>query len=194
MDTDIRELLDRSFGDGPPTDDVDLLVDRGHRAVRRRRVAGAALGVAAAVVVAGVAIGGIDRTGDSAPPPAGPGPSQTTSTASAGLEPPIVDDASIDPIIGVQLQDDGVHVHPDVEVLAVHANPWSVPAPSWSLGLEYRKDGETHWFIAHQLPTEPTSATISGPAEPGSTFDAWADQQLRMTARDQGYELDGDQR
>ena len=57
MDTDIRDEIERSFGDGPPLEDGRRVVELGHRALRRRRVAeGASMLVVAAVAVTGAVL------------------------------------------------------------------------------------------------------------------------------------------
>lgn len=52
MNPDIRDQIDRSFGNGPPVDDDDVLVRaRGHLRRRRQTEAVSALAVALVVVI-----------------------------------------------------------------------------------------------------------------------------------------------
>ncbi len=56
--TELREMIDQSFGDGPEHRDLNEILHAGHTAVRRRRVAGSA-GAAATVVAAAVLAAGL---------------------------------------------------------------------------------------------------------------------------------------
>jgi hypothetical protein len=72
MDTDIREAIERSIGEGPEQAPPHLLLARGHRALRRRRLteAGATLAAGALVVTVTVlASGGADRATQRPLPP-----------------------------------------------------------------------------------------------------------------------------
>ena len=72
MDTDIRDEIERSFGDGPALTGDDELMARAHRALRRRRGAESA---AAALVTVVALSGAVLLTGDddsAQPAPLGP--------------------------------------------------------------------------------------------------------------------------
>lgn len=155
MDTDLREQLDRSFGDGPPIDDLDLLLDRGRAAVRRRRLfeGGSVLLVAAAVtVIALVSTGGTAPS--SSPGPAGP-PTSTSAPVvpdpSPDVVPVITEDRLADRLHelaspAVALQRDGiVHVQPGVDVVRTIAHPFG--EQSSSAAVEYVLDGTTYWYV-----------------------------------------------
>src|SRR4051812_22805510 len=89
-ETDLRDQIERSFGEGPDLPPTRDLLVRGRRALRRRRVAEAGSVLAVAVVaVSGFALvgGGTDRV---APHPVGPAASGTPTpgpTKAANPEP-----------------------------------------------------------------------------------------------------------
>lgn len=185
MDTDIRDELDRSFGAGPPIDDLDLLLDRGRAAVRRRRLAGAASIALAAGVVVGIALvstGGPGTT--TSPDPAGTASATPTSAPVVpdAIEPDVVpiirDDRREDgprslnqPV--VSLEADGfVHAQPDVEILHAVADPLDRPDISRSVALQYVYRGETHWFFG-AIQGDGMIFSTSTPALADLPFERW---------------------
>ena len=144
MDTDLASRLDRSIGPSPAGDDgLTALLDRGHRAVARRRLAGGGASVLALLVVAGglglAASGGPEHAsapiaGDPSPTPAAPTPTEAWDHQLA----------TFDPRTGAVVVADGVTVTERIE------NPYGVPAPAQSLGLALEKDGTTYWYVLYR--------------------------------------------
>lgn len=183
MDTDIRDELDRAFGEGPPIDDLDLLLDRGRAAVRRRRLAGAASMALAAGVVVGVALVSTGGSTTSTPPGPAVGPSTTAThpVVPDAIQPDVVpiiwDDRLADGLHSlnpppVSYESDGfVHVQPGVEILDTIAAPYG----NDSAAVEFRIDGTTHWF-AGALASDGNHLSKSTPARPGLTFEEWVER------------------
>jgi hypothetical protein len=201
MDTDIRDEVERSFDEGPPVDDLDLLLTRGRAAVRRRRLAeGASLLLVAGVVavVALVSMGGSTET--SAPDPAGPPTTTVTPTSPPAVPDPIQPDVDanltgspstaiarlvrtdprVDPFDAVDLRSDGtIHVSRDVVVTRLDRHPWTESEGSRAVALVYEQGGVTHWFAGRQTGVNGTSA--STPTIPARTFADWvAEQQTAL--------------
>ena len=90
--TDLKDLLDHAAGSEPGTTDADLSADlnRGRRAVRRRRITGIAAGAVATALVVGVGWSVLPSatTTDGSPGPAGlttaPTPAPSTSRVIGG--------------------------------------------------------------------------------------------------------------
>ena len=166
MDTDIRDELERCFGEGPTPPPADLILDRGRRALRRRRLAeaGSALAVAA-VFVGAVALAGAGSTPDATPGPAGPAASgrviatdtatPTPSAVGADFPPPPgappVRDSRMPAGWAVGLEPDGLHVGRGVRVLQVVDDPWRLrPDGEWSVGVRYRdRQGVLNWWAGY---------------------------------------------
>ncbi len=177
MDTDIRDEIERSFDEGPPIDDLDLLLIRGHAAVRRRRLAegGSVLLVAAAITVAALVTGGSSGTTSPAPvdtptastlpTPVVPDPTEldvVPSTApTAVLEPgpvEIVEDPTLPRAEPIRLvPPNAVHHRPGVQVEQVLHEPDS------PLAVQYTLDGQTWWFIDSQEPGDSGGIQIEPP-------------------------------
>src|SRR6478735_6079650 len=88
MDIDIRDEIDRSFDEGPPIGDLDLILSRGQQVVRRRRLAEGASLLLVAGVIAGIAFAA------SGTPEGSPGPAGQPTAAVRPSSPPVVPDVS----------------------------------------------------------------------------------------------------
>ena len=194
MDIDIRDEIDRSFGDGPPPPPYGHVLARGRQALRRRRLAGTAA-VLAAVVVTGGALVAADGPGTStAPPPPlatssttatpSPSPGRAPSGARADFPPPAdptpVPDSGLPEAWGVDLQPDGLHVAPGVTVLRFVDDPFRLRAlGAWSGAAIYRdRTGTTKWYAGY-VDTGLGGAGSGVPAANAdpSNFDDWVDEQ-----------------
>lgn len=165
MDTDIRDQIERSFGDGPPLAAPDDLIVRGRRALRRRRLAEAGAVLATAVVVVGgaaIATGG--HQPDSAQPMA---PTATSSTAPTGAW---EDDTPIRYADGELQLRPGVVVHQHVE------NPYDYLPPRYSDALDLTYDGQRMWILA-ETGRNGFGYISSVPSNGWASFRAWVDDQ-----------------
>ncbi|GAA4374441.1 hypothetical protein [Nocardioides caricicola] len=196
MDTDIRDEIDRSFDEGPPVDDLDLILTRGRHAVRRRRIAEGASLLLVAGIVTGVALVSSGTTGSSSVGPAGQPSTNASSWDDTGPgelgptpeEPDVTVPESVVLIVRdddlskdwpVTLANDGhVHVHPSVKVVRTLANPFDRTSPSTSVAVEYLLDGELTWFAAYT--DEGGGAATGAPASDDTTFQAWVDEQATL--------------
>jgi hypothetical protein len=185
MDTDIRDELDRSFDEGPPIDDLDLLLARGHTAVRRRRLAGIGSVLVVAGAVATVALLSSGTTQTVSPAPAG-----SPSTAQSAT--PVVPDSTAPDVPGsafvfvvpahlvfnapaVTLQPGGVvELEPGVEVVQAIDGPFDRTHPTRSIAVEYVRNGSTYWF-AGAFDDTGARASTNTRAKAGMTFQEWVD-------------------
>ncbi|MFC7493120.1 MULTISPECIES: hypothetical protein [unclassified Nocardioides] len=196
MDTDIRDEIDRSFGDGPPVTGPELLVTRGRAALRRRRLVEAGSMLAVAVIAVGATAivtsgGGGDRA---TPQPAAPSPSATSSDAVDATPPPTRPEVPVIVDRGLPLdwplaaQPDGLHVSPRVKLLKVVDDPLHVrPDGGWSVAVSYRgARGEITWWVGY-VDDEGSGSSSSMPARFIHTdFDSWVAREKTT------FLLDGD--
>ncbi len=172
MDTDIRDELERSFGDGPPITDDGALVRRGRQALRRRRLAEAGTGlVIVAVAITGALIATGGSTDSARPPIAG---SATAAPESSGPQPyDVVEDAGVTADDLVTLGADGtVQVVPGLEVVTLLRNPWGIDQDGYAVALKVRYRGTVTWAI---LASDDGGGTASFTQPiPGRTFQKWA--------------------
>ena len=194
MDTDIRDEIDRSFGEGPPLDDRGPLIARGHAAVRRRRLAegGSVLLVAAGVTV--IAVLSTSGTTKSASP--GPAGAPSSAVAPTPQPTPVVPDSEPDVVtvendrlprgIAVVLEPDGtVSVRPGVEVTQTIANPYHRKAPAISIALTYTWRGTTYWYSSF-VDENRGSSTSSQPVMTSMSFREWVHEQRPIRAGSNG--------
>ncbi len=184
MDTDIRDEIDRSFGDGPPVDHATRSVELGRRALRRRRVAAGTAGVAAAVVLGSVAWAIPQGSGTSTPPVTSSPTRHPTPTTVEPTTPPefFLHDlpATFDP------QDGSLIVRPGWRVLDRVEKPFTVAplsasgVPAKSLGVVATNGSETQWLLMAWWPGDGgTSSTYNDPAGHGfESFESWLDIQV----------------
>jgi hypothetical protein len=167
MDTDIRDEIERSFGDGPPTEDLERLLESGRAAVRRRRlVEGGSL----LLVAAGVTVVALLSTGHG-PGSTSPTPADTPRATQAAAPPtpdptpdatPVVPDTrhpggvvtTEDPGLRagepVSIRPDGtVAVRPGVHVVRTIADPFGRQDTTTSAALEYTWRGASYWYVGY---------------------------------------------
>jgi hypothetical protein len=174
MDIDIRDEIDRSFDEGPPIDDLDLILTRGQQVVRRRRVLGAASTTLAAALVAGIAL--MSTGGDAGTAPPGPAGSATATPAVPLDVVPVLPDGYVRGETSglrtgqpVSLDRGGVvHVRPGVTILQTVPHPFG----STSAAAAYIEGGATYWW-AGALDDDGTGMSTSTPAKAGMTFQEW---------------------
>jgi hypothetical protein len=197
MDTEIRDEIERSFGDGPPTEDLGLLLETGRAAVRRRRLVegGSLLLVAAGVAVIALLSTG-NGAGSTAPSPAAtPRATQAAEAATPDPTPVVPDDrpdvvTTEDPDLPagepVSLEPDGtVGVRPGVEVVRTIAHPYGDKALTASAAVEYTWRGTTYWFVGYV--EDGSSGAAVQPVLSTMSFRAWIHEQRPI----RGSETDG---
>ena len=178
MDTDIRDELDRSFGDGPPAPPPGELLARGHRALRRRRLAGAGtLLVAAAVVVGGAAI----ATGGSDPDSATPIATVPATTSPSASAPGWEDDTPVRYLDGELQIRPGVVVHQHLD------NPYGYAPPNLSDALDLTYQGQRMWLLA-EYRGGGSGYSATAPSNGWASFRDWvADQVGTAVPGDDGW-------
>ena len=179
MDVELREALSHGFGPEPPHPPVGERLTAGHRAVRRRRVAGAVVTVAAAAAV-GIAAtaltgGTPDRSDDVA----------TEQTASPDPQPEPWDGSEL-----VRYSDSGmVEVRPGVTVLQRIDEPLGDPTDfNHSVALAVEFQGAESWLILDWW-ADPNggSSEMAAVAHPtGGTFADWVEQQVAANEDNSG--------
>jgi hypothetical protein len=182
MDIDIRDELDRSFGAGPPVDDLAVVLDRGHRAVRRRRITVAAGAAVCCVVVGGAAWSTVDSSG----PTTGRDPVVQPSGTGTGQEAgslPVEYRKADDPDLGkglVGFGDDGVFlVREGVDILEYVDNPLGLRPPDYSAGFAIRTDRREVWVLAEGNPSG--GGTYTAPArESFPSLAMWIDDWVAL--------------
>jgi hypothetical protein len=182
MDTDIRDEIDRSFDEGPPIDDLDLLLDRGHAAVRRRRLAEGAslLLVAGAVtVIALVSTGG--STESSTPDPAG-----TPTALLTPSSPPVVPDVSPEVTAPepawedeapVRYLDGALQIRDGVVVHRHLVNPFGYERPDLSDALDLTYQGQRMWLLA-EYRDGGSGYSSTAPSNGWASFSDWVASQV----------------
>lgn len=201
---DIRDVLDASFGEGPPLrSPVDLLAP-GRAALRRRRLGTGAAALTVALLLGGTAyaaLGGslAPRTADdvivaSEPPTQTPTESPTaTPTKRAadtvrtgklvdGVYLPGPDEEPVqDGELVRLLSHDGrvVVLQPGAVIVERIPNPLGHEPPSYSAGVAVELQGETTWFLLEEAPGYgDMSSKPAGGAYP--SLAAWVADQLEL--------------
>jgi len=185
MDTDLRDELDRSFGDGPPIDNTATLLDQGHRALRRRRVAA---GIAALAAVAVVGTGAYAVTpGDPLgvrtdhvavdPTTTPPSPSQTPDAEPWGKAETVRYSA-----------DGQLEVRPGVVVHERIENPYDYTPPQRSDALDLTFDGHRVWTIV-ELRRGELETSESTPSNGWASFADYVADQSGATIERGGWPL-----
>jgi hypothetical protein len=192
MDTDLAFRLDRSIGPAP--DDVDPLaglLEQGHRALGRRRLATtAASAVAVLAVAGGVAVatsGDPDRAAPplvdepSASPSAAPSETPTTDAGLDGITHTRVKGgmlAQYDPETGALQVDLGTTVLQRVE------NPYDVAPPARSDALALLAGDGVEWWVALYEDLGSGGSAATPAAEARSNFEHWVRQQGAIATSD----------
>jgi hypothetical protein len=181
MDTDLRDDLDRCFGDGPPVDDTDLLVGRGRTALRRRRLVE---GISALAVTAVVAVGALAASGS------GPGASTDdppvastpATTAARSVSFTVVTDPTLTDPTPVQLRPSHqLRVAPGVELRRIVVDPYDPAVYASSVALAYRKDGMTYWHLQY-VHSDGTTTNEFEAARDDVGFDDWLADRVKHPA------------
>jgi len=193
MDTDIRDEIERSFGDGPALTGDDELMARAHRALRRRRGAESA---AAALVTVVALSGAVLLTGDddsAQPAPLGPPATHAAAppaSATAGaVDTPIIEDPRLSDHMPVDARPDGLHVAPGVEIRRLVDDPWDLRRTGgWSVAVAYATPGEPLTWWAGYVDPDRGGASAGMPAAQagGLGFEAWVDEQRAIYSPDGG--------
>jgi hypothetical protein len=147
MDTDIRDQIDRSFGDGPAYVDDGRLLDDGRRALRRRRGLPVVAAVAV-VVVAGVAWASLGRSSSTTgQDPLAPPSSSAAPQPQPGFEYRPASDPDLDGQDAAIADDGTVLVRQGVEVDQLIENPFEVDPPKHSAALAYHGGSGETWAL-----------------------------------------------
>jgi hypothetical protein len=182
MDTDLRDDLDRCFGDGPPVDDTDRLLDRGRTALRRRRLVEGMSALAVTAVVAAAAL-----VASGAGPDASPDHPPVASSPSAAPAASVSFTVVSDPTLGETLPGQGLveltsshqlRVAPGVELRRIVVDPYDPAVYASSVALVYRWDGKTFWHLLYALSDGTTSEATTRASDDGD-FDAWLADQVQ---------------
>jgi hypothetical protein len=184
MDTDLRDDLDRCFGEGPPVDDTDRLLDRGRTALRRRRtVEGLSMLAVAAVVAAGAlaATGAGPRSTLPDHPPVASSPA-TDPAASVSFT--VVSDPSLperlppDQLPVELLASHQLRVGPGIELRRILIDPYDPAIYPASVALVYRRDGRTFWHLQY-VHSDGTGSGAIKRAPADGDFDSWLADQVK---------------
>jgi hypothetical protein len=168
--TQLQDELERSFGDGPPPPPITVHVESGRRALRRRRVATAALGMAL-VAGLGYAVSGTgpaERTTDLANDP--------TPTPSVQAATPPWDDVS-----QVRYRDGAFEVRPGAVVHERIDAPYGEASPTPSLALDLTFEGQRMWILA-EFDGESLGYSSSVPSNGWASFADWVADQAGLAA------------
>ena len=179
MDTDIRERLEQSFGDGPAQPPVEEQLAAGSRALRRRR--GAAAAAACAAVVALGASYAVVTSGSSPSTGSQVANDTTPSPSSVAAGPTWEDDTPVRYVDGELQIRAGVVVHERLR------NPLNLAAPHGSDALDLTYQRERMWVLA-QHDTKGFGYTASEPSNGWASFADWvADQAGTAAPGDDGW-------
>ena len=187
MDTsdDLREELDRSFGDGPAHRPLGDRLEAGHRTLLRRRLATGAAMVAVLAVI-GTVVGVTGPGGDSASRRLDPATQDSTTPAvTTEVQTSTPKRVPSDPDADVELTPSGsVVTAVGVEVIRRIPNPLGLEAPDRSIAIAYTKRSETTWALLTYEPQDDGSATASSASDPAgksfATLDDWVADQVAL--------------
>jgi hypothetical protein len=184
MDTELRDELDRCFGDGPPVDDTDLLLDRGRTALRRRRLVEGISMLAVAAVVTVFALAS-SASGPAASPDRPPLASSPAAVPAESVSFTVVTDpglAEADASGLVELTPSHqLRVAPGVELRRIVVDPYDPAVYAASAALAYRWNGTTYWHLLYTH-SDDTSTGEFEPARDGVDFDDWLAERVRHPA------------
>ncbi|MDP2775634.1 MAG: hypothetical protein Q8O61_18925 [Nocardioides sp.] len=175
--TQLRDELDKSFGDGPPSAPVTTHLEAGRRARRRRQTAAAALGTALVLGGGYAALAGTGSTertsGDVASDP----------TSSPTPTPPQEVGWDLGP---VRYRDGALEVHPDAVVHERTANPYEYTAPRASAALDVTFEGRRTWVIAELLKNDEVAYAERVPDTVAMSFAEWVADQAGLVTDPNG--------
>ena len=171
MDLDLREAFDQGFGPEPAHRPVSDRLEAGHRAVRRRRLAGTVVTVA---VAAAVGVGAVAVLGDG-----GHAPSQVATDRTPAVSWDEGELARYDDVGNLEIR-------PDATVLERIDSPYPPSAGmdrSVALALDYQ--GEESWLLmSWAVHSDGEVVETGGGASPGGAAGSlaeWAAEQVRLT-------------
>ena len=177
MDTDIRHAIDRSFDDGPPTGDLDLILTRGQRVVRRRRLAEGASLLLVAGAIAGIAFAASGTPDGSTLGPAG----QPTAAATPSSQPAEPDATASGPTweddTPVRYYDGALQIRDGVVVHQHLANPFGYELPRLSDALDLTYEGQRMWLLA-EYRQGGSGYTSTAPSNGWASFSDWVASQV----------------
>jgi hypothetical protein len=195
MDVNLRDALDQGFGSEPPHPPVAARLEAGHRAVRRRRIAGgvvtvsvaAALGLGASVLAGS----GPDRAGQAATDPTATG-TATTETSTPTTTPTAIPttatpDAWDDGDLARYTDDGTLEIRPGATVVQRIDEPFGEPTDAnHSVALVLDFGGAETWLILSWEGDErgATSSTAGAANPDGDTFEEWVDLQVAANVHD----------
>lgn len=196
MDT-LQERLDRSFGEGPPLPPVGAHVMAGRRALRRRRVASGAAGLAtAAVLLTGWYVVAPGSTTGSSRLAGDPTPAATPS-ASEPADGPTTEPAATPWPRGelIRYVEGELEVRPGVVVHEHIRNPYDFEPPSLSDALDVTWRGERQWLMIEKRPRPSgISSSSSDPSNGWASFADYVADQVDVNAGSgwpETFQLDG---
>lgn len=175
LDSDLREQLDRSFGDGPTHLPLDARLAAGHRALLRRRIGTGLVTAAVVIAVIGTTFavaGGDDRATRE--------PGYAASDSSVATEPSVSPEPSPIPWRGEFVRYDRageVEVRPGAEVLERIENPYGHELPRRSVGLTVSWKDKTYWVL---LETRSSMTTPADPEGAWSNLGEWVAEQVAL--------------
>ncbi|WP_340540798.1 hypothetical protein [Nocardioides sp. GXZ039] len=186
------DRIDTAIGDGPALTPVDQHLRSGQRALRRRRIASAAVGglAVAAVAVTGVAITSGMGDGKDSPQTVAPA-TQPSADGSESDSPAPTPPAPEQPANGddVGLSSDGtLLVRDGVEVIEQINNPLGAQPPEYSMGVSYRTHGKELWTLLETGP-DGSSASTDPARKAFATLDLWVDDQVAVQIGEGGLKL-----
>ena len=184
-DEDVRERIDRSFGDGPAPAPVTDLLGHGHRALARRRLTVAAAAAAAVVGVVGGGAALAGGTGDDARAPqvaTSATPTPPTPSASPGATQaarPTDDEiaqALRRPLAGYD--DPGrLTIDPAAKVLTRIDDPYRGGTIDRSVALELSFRGATYWIAQYHVKDGSSGGTADYGGDQDERFEQWVQEQ-----------------
>ena len=173
----LQQEIERSFGDGPEHRPVELRVEAGRRALRRRRVAAtaAALGVVTVLGIGYVAVGpGTSGRANgliAVDPTPTPSPSEPTAPEGGTWE----DNTPVRYVDGELEIREGVVVHERIE------NPYDYEPPRVSDALDLTFDGQRLWLVVDgKRNSYGYSSTV--PSNGWASFADWVSDQADGTS------------
>lgn len=180
----LRDEIERSFADEPAHRAVEQHLADGHRALRRRRAAGAAA-VCGVVAVLGTAyaVGSSGSDSDASRMIATSSPSPTSSPTSSPTptSAPWEDDTPIRYVDGQLEIRDGAVVHQRIR------NPYDYQPPKTSDALDLTYEGQRMWILADQQ-RNGFGYSSSEPSAGWASFRDWVTDQV---SADGGDDLNG---
>jgi hypothetical protein len=184
MDVELREALTQGFGPEPAHRPVTDRLDAGHRAVRRRRIAGAVVTVAVASVVglgAVAVLGGDGDAGSQVATDPTPTPDASTDEHPDPTPPPGWDEGEF-----ARYDADGnLEIRPGVTMLDRIDSPFPPSAGmDQSVALAVEQEGQAFWLLMTWNTDEDgntsESGTAWGPSSAEESFEEWVAEQVRL--------------